>query len=655
MTIKTQPYTYSAAYSAMPLRVSDTSVYTSEQYNYLINILYDKETITGSTSVGYLGNVYTKLTSNSAHEFAIGDKVYFNDSSNNIYSGVYNVMSVPTTSTVIIDVNMSTPLTANTSLSKIIPYKISPDIEKEAKLDISNTIKDFVTQNLQDVNQTYGAPNTVFEYELLVSDQKKYVFEFEDNAISGFAGKVAFFNSALTAADLLNIPFQIGDLIEIEQYQQEWDYNVTFGSSGGGATGYLILSSTTINHNFSIGQQINITGQITNPNWNGPTTVLSVGSDPKYWMITTKPLLPSGTTVDEAGVVFGTPKPSYNTVASITNIYWDVTLGVVIVTNVPSAGATQPIGGLIRFADDRLTAYQSVTTITGLTAYNALIPKLNYSSSAFDPYVIQSRTANQNNFSTILEARTPSYRIERSTKSFLLCHNYSSGYSDSAQFKFYNSSNTLISQIRLNNSGDNTKDFYVPVGIDQLIAATGTTLVSGSTLATIADNVDWYTVEGVKTTTIRTNHITFQLNNDCASYDIYHLMWKDARGSWLSYPFIYKNTQATEVERKTYYQQEGTWDLTNNTFGFDTYGRGEKSFFGRSRDKMTLNTGWIEEFENALIKDLIKSTSVYVQTPDNDLIGCIIIDREFIFPQVQDDRLWQYDINIKLSSNENRY
>ena len=145
------------------------------------------------------------------------------------------------------------------------------------------------------------------------------------------------------------------------------------------------------------------------------------------------------------------------------------------------------------------------------------------------------------------------------------------------------------------------------------------------------------------------------MNDDCSRYDIYHLMWKDKYGSWLSYPLKYISKDITEFERKTYYQKEGNWDLTNNTFGYDSYNRGEKSYYNRSRDKIVLNSGWIAEFENELIKDMMGSSEVYVQKPDGSLIGATITNKELEFKKSQSDYLWQYQFEINLSYNEIRF
>jgi hypothetical protein len=197
-------------------------------------------------------------------------------------------------------------------------------------------------------------------------------------------------------------------------------------------------------------------------------------------------------------------------------------------------------------------------------------------------------------------------------------------------------------------------DYYFPVGMDQLIANTNTTVLSGSALSAISSSVDYYKVELQENNVVNTNPIYFEMNDDCSRYEIFHLMWKDRYGSWLSYPFKYISEDTTEVERKNYYQTEGRWNLDNNTFGYDTYGRGEKTYFLRSRDSYKVNSGWVEEFENTLMKDLMESASVYVQLPNGTLLGAQIKNKDIQLRKKQSDYLWNYSFELNVSNNEVR-
>ena len=101
------------------------------------------------------------------------------------------------------------------------------------------------------------------------------------------------------------------------------------------------------------------------------------------------------------------------------------------------------------------------------------------------------------------------------------------------------------------------------------------------------------------------------------------------------------------------------FDLTitsvNNDFGYESYGRGETQYFGRSRDKLTLNSGWMRDYENLQIKDLSESTSVYLQTPEGDLVGCIVEQNALELKKNNVEMVYNYTFNVRISYNEVRF
>lgn len=723
VTALVQPDQFSAAYSAIPLRITSVGATTSQDYKYLINILWDKADKQSVTSAAFNNFVYTAITFTDTHNFKKGDLVFVNDSVNSDdKTGYYNVMNVPASNQIIIDLVPDTPWGAATSsVSRVIKYKMSPDLEAEAKLDLSNTIKDFVTQNLEDINEIYEAPDTRFSYDLALGSESKFIYTFEDNYFGGASG-VGFNNTSLTSPS--DVPFEIGDEVLVQQDLVDWDYDDNFFASGA-----LGFTSSNV-HNFRVGQQITIEGQITEPYYNGVTTITDVGTT---WIVTDKTFTTS--TPAEPGKGWGVPRPEYNGVFEVTDIFVNPPFGLVITVNTPFTDPSEAIPGTIRFADDRISEIPTELVIEDKEAYNSRLKRIDYSVDGYDKFVNQQRTSSANNISTILDYNeNKKYVIEKSTKSWLLAHAYDVLEKQFLpRFTFYDSNDTTLAiytmgldytygpsipiDIWANNGGNlqvdvNTphgyspgdlveivgapytyngvhevlsvestllftvdtayvgaglnggeivkkvlnpyiEDFYFPVGLDQFAANTNTTKLSGATFSTIVDQIDYYEVYLERLGSRASNSVFYKLNDDCSYYDIYHLMWKDEKGSWISYPFIYISKDFTEVERKQYYKTEGNWD--NNTFGYDTYERGEKSYFVRSRDKVLLNSGWIKEYENELIKDLMQSAAVYVQLPDGTLVGGVIEENQVELKKEISDKIWNYTFNVRLTNNEYRF
>lgn len=643
----TQPHTYMNGYSFIPLRVNDTDASDIEFYKYVINILYNKLTPTGSTTVDYDNNVYTMLNYSTVHEYNRGDIIYLNDSSGD-YTNYYTVMSVPASTSIIIDMVPGAPVTGQTETSNVIKYKFSPSPDGDAKLDLSNTIKDFISQNLSDVNAIYEAPDTKFEYDIMAGYEGKALFNFDDNIFVG--GNAGFVATGLTGTT--GVEFQVGDEIIIQQDLYSWPYTDNFFS--GGRVGF----TGTTQHYFTSTDTVTITGQITYPSYNGETGIYSTTSSTPPGannIVIDKTFI--GSSPVEGGTIYGVITPEYNTTATITDVYYSAGTGVVIVTDIPWAGSTPAIGGTIKHADGRIVYSFNQLEITGLTAYNSYVNHLNYSLTEFDEFVVQNRAASGNCISSIFDCANAtgvttnySYRIEPSTKSWLLAHTNTLGYANKVGYIWLDSNGSALGVSTL--SGASTfYDYYFPVGLNQLLASTDRT--DTVPLASISGQVDSYYVYLASTAgTVRTNFIKFDINDDCSKFDIYHLMWKDAKGSWISYPFKYLSQDTIDVDRKNYYQTAGNW--RNNSFGFDSFDRGDRTFFARSRKKVQINSGWIKEFENDLIEDMMKSACVYLQLPDGTLVGATIEEKQITLGKNLNEQIWQYSFTVVYSLDEIR-
>jgi hypothetical protein len=639
----TTPHTYMGAYSAVPLKVYSTEWNTQDNFKYVINLCWDTVNVSAITTVAVGNNVYTKLTVPSSHTFEIGDSVFLFDSINsNQFTGYFNVQALPDATSIAIDLipgfQTNSP---GTTISKVVKWKLTPDPDGYGKVDLSNVLKDKVSDILtgQSVNYalTYDGEDTRFCYTLNCGSEKNYVFDFQNNLMSG--GTVAFYNSTITS--LSGVPFQVGDLIAITQDQVGWAYTDNYFAGGNvGFTG-------TTQHSFLANQTITVTGQETNPYYNGITTILSAST---YALVTNKTF--QSNTAPEPGVIYGIPRPEYNTTASITEIFVDPTYGVVIVTDLAFTTPSVTIPGSIQFANGVITTIPNEITITGNCVFNAHINRPDYSLTAYDPYVIQNRSYTSNNLSTIFSGTTQ-YRVEENTIGFLLGHTYLNSYVDGMVYDFYNSNNSLLGRIRIPKIDSRDTDFYFPFGLTQLSQSPYTDITG--TFSGYSGSVNSYSMflyDGGAYTP-RSNSINFKLNPDCSMYELYHLMWKDRNGSYPSYPFIYMSRKNVEADRKTYYKQEGNWN--NNTFQYYDYDRGETNFYTQSKNSYVLNSGWLYQFETELMEDLMQSTEVYIQTPDNRLYPCMLNDTSVELFKEINEQIFSYTFNVRVAYNEFRF
>lgn len=644
----TLPHEYMAGYSAIPLKVYDTDYSAQTQYKYIVNAVYDDVFISTGVTATYQGQLLTRFTSTTPHNFSVGDSILLNDSNNNnLLTGYYNVVGIASPTQFFVNLFLQAPIVNYTlRASKYYKWKLTPDPDGYGKLDMSNVMKDLVSQNLTGTPVNYGliydAPDTKRCFGLLLGSESQYVFNFQDNLfITG--GVVGFYNSSLTS--LTGIPFQVGDIIQIQQNPVQFNY-----SSVTNTTGYATFNSNQ-QHGY--------------PSVNAPLTVQSLGNNTTYNGSTSVRSMPTSTSIQsyqpfvstlvQPGIIWYQPRPQYNTTTTITAIYTATTYGVVIQTNLAWGGSSPIISGSITYPGNELP--QQLTTYVDYDSfciYNAHINRPDYSITAFDPYVVQNRNFSLNKIPTILETGK-CYRIESSTIGFLLFHTSSASLLDGVAYDFYNSSGASLGRVRIPKNTAGQLDFYSPIGLNQ-ISNSSYIDVSG-TFSSYSGSVNSYEVFGydipIATIVQRTEKKCFTINDDCSMYEIWHLMWKDQYGSFVSYPFIYYSRDFIEAERKSYYQYDGTWEY--NTFGYDDYGRGEKTFYSRSKETYTLNSGWLKQFEVPLMKDLIQSTSIYIQTPDNRLYGAQLLDNKIELYKDNQEQIYSYTFNVAVSFNEFRF
>lgn len=641
----TLPNEYMAAYSAIPLKLFDTQYDQVQQYKYIVNAVYDTSSVSSATTATYNGQVYTLLVTTTPHNFNVGDTIILDDTANNnLQTGYYNILSIPAVNQIIIDlfpgfIFQNFPI----RVSLFYKWKLTPDLDGFGKLDMSNVMKDLVSQNLTGqttgYGQVYDGINTKKCFGLLCGYESQYVFEFEDN-IFATGGTVGFQNSTITNVN--DVPFQVGQVIQIQQNPVAWLYTgITFTTAP--------TYSSNQQHSFLPGQQIQIQGQTVLTSYNGITSVLSV---PSSTSLRAPQQFVGNSTVP--GYIYGTPRPTYNTTATITGIYIDPTYGIVIQTDIAWAGSSVPISGQITYPGNQLSQVPNeYIDYDAFCIYNAHVDRVDYTVDFFDQYVIQPGSFTDYNISTIL-GQSNCYRIESNTIGFLLTHSYNTTFADGLFYSFYNGT-SLLGTIRIPKPSGST-DWYSPIGLLQISQSTYTNM--SGTFSSYSGNVTNYSVYAYDATspttqTQRTNAICFELNTDCSMYEIYQLMWKDKYGSFITYPFIYMSREFIESDKKTYYQQEGTWQ--NDTFGYEDYGVGEKTFYQRSRESFTLNSGWLYEFERELIKDLMQSPSVYLQTPDNRLFNCHLDQPKVELFKNINEQLFSYTFNVRVSNNEFRF
>jgi hypothetical protein len=588
-----------------------------------------------------LVNQDTLLNVNNATLYSNGDKVFI---SNN---GVYEILKVLSSTQLILNLNPDT-LINPVRISKIIQYQVSPDpTTKNGYFNYQRVLKDYVQSHFSASNEPYETSLTSQTYALMYGEAYEYSSSFTDNLF--VSGNVGFINPSITST--ASVPWQIGDQVVIQQQLTTWSFDDNHFWSGS-----LAFTGST-NHFYRTGSQVFITGQ-TVPSYNGYANVIA-GTSGKLLVV--DKTFTTNTPTDN-GVAYGTIAWEYNDTVTITSMSIHPSNGLTIVTDLSWSVDTPPVAGTIKYADGRL--YKSYDNT--LYYHRASIGKHDYvdtfNSSSFKYYYqVGTYTPVPNTFliSTILSDK-PAYnhKVTHDTKSWLLIKNGidigGNGYGDglSANFLFYDATDTLLAHAEFGIASmvSDQNDWYFPIGLNQLIDSQ--TLINGGTIPSALPNIAYYTLDIVYPDGT-SNMLRFNVDTCTKGYDEYHLIFEDSLGSFMSYPFYYKSFNNIEVDTNTYTKRTGV--IGQNKIERFTYDRGKQNLYKRYTDKLVLNTGFINEDETFIIKDLLTSPNVYIQLPDSTIVACQVLNNEVELVKQQNGNLANYSIQVAYSLEEVRY
>lgn len=613
-----------------------------DKFKYLFGILYNRIDFYDPKPIEYNGNIHLNISVDvDTIEFASGiaiifnikkgDKVYLDGLG---YTTILEItfpaffMGTPVVSIILgFDYN-SVFLDVPTSFYKTINHKIDPNPDMIYRLfgtgylNIAQDLRNMVSPSFNKTPIGYYAPSVVFNYEISTGSEFKYSFQFEDNG-SFTGGALGFYNSSYPS--LAQVPFKIGDVINVKQDMYAWQYDDNFFFSG--AVGF---QGSGI-HNFLPGQQVIVTGQETYQVYNGYQTVNTITVTNTNQLAIDMTWI-SGTPT-EGGTIYGHPRPEYDGVATITEIYYDMTLGVVIVTDKPFTSSSTAIGGNITYADGRKLKLSDVyveqicelicdeegecyeyckdvpyITQTSLSYFNFEMFDL-YGSGAgngesndstfwvtsdlfqyggptnypsFLPSVWDSMGLTTNN----IQGFPFQYQLDRDAVAYMLfkasigMYNFNNNtdinpgeYILECVYRFGDSIGTSLGDYRIKiNFTEATKAYYAQLGIEWLEQQSGLDLTdcAGYNILLVATqyDIDGETILDEINVTERQTIVLdttcwqgYEGKSEIGKDTHYYIVFRDSMGSYINIPCFLKSYESTETSTETYYQN---WRYVEN-------------------------------------------------------------------------------------------
>jgi len=161
-----------------------------------------------------------------------------------------------------------------------------------------------------------------------------------------------------------------------------------------------------------------------------------------------------------------------------------------------------------------------------------------------------------------------------------------------------------------------------------------------------ATSVEWYTIQAFNGATALGTPIRFE--TACIQkYPNVRIKWKNRYGQFDYFNFYMVNRKSFKTEKRTYQPQIGTWQ--SSTLSYNNYDSQNLNYLVDSNQGLTVNTFWIPENYNDILKQLLVSDEIYYVTTEStqDLTPITIDTNSLEFKTNVVDGLIQYSFDFR--------
>ena len=167
---------------------------------------------------------------------------------------------------------------------------------------------------------------------------------------------------------------------------------------------------------------------------------------------------------------------------------------------------------------------------------------------------------------------------------------------------------------------------------------------SGFPLST--SGLTYYTTQAFSGSTALGLPIKYEI--DCIQkYPNVRVKWKNRFGQFDYFNFYMVNKQSFETEKRTYQPQLGTWE--SSTLSYQNYDTGNQAYIVDSKQGISVNSFWINESYNDILKQLLVSDEIYwVYDESNNIVRPLtIVTQNIVFKTGVVDGLIQYQFDFQ--------
>ena len=233
--------------------------------------------------------------------------------------------------------------------------------------------------------------------------------------------------------------------------------------------------------------------------------------------------------------------------------------------------------------------------------------------------------------------------------------NYATNGTDHMRVKTYNEAGTLLKNSTFANpwvvdTTDKEHFLSVLVGAGNL---NSWTVTSGSAQPLIADTVAKYEIMFENSSnTLVSNTLTFRIDRECTRDGNYNrLFWLNPLGRIDAFNFTQIADDNISVQSSNYNRLQGT--RTSSSITYNTYSHERSNFFNSSKQRYTLNSGYIDSNTSIWLKELVQSPLIFMII-NGQFVAVNILTTEYQAKSTYKEKLFNVTMEIELSADTKR-
>lgn len=193
----------------------------------------------------------------------------------------------------------------------------------------------------------------------------------------------------------------------------------------------------------------------------------------------------------------------------------------------------------------------------------------------------------------------------------------------------------------------------IPVGMGQLDQIPPASILSGN--QPISFNAGRYRVYFTNATsgTVREEQWYVIDDDACTQHDRYRLHFRNKAGGYDSFTFSLAHKHSMDIKRDTFKRNMIT-RIGGGRYGTNMSDKGDVNYRTQIKDKITLNSDWINETESEWLEQLVTSPEVYHDHPTDGLIAISITNSEYTRKQQVTDGLFNLELTFQYSYDRYR-